>query len=61
MPLNINIRFDIQAKVEGVINEFARLIAGAMILVIGLLTFFELIHYSYFLLGYRDRIFFRDR
>ncbi|MBR9997603.1 MAG: hypothetical protein KFF73_01470, partial [Cyclobacteriaceae bacterium] len=51
MPLNINIRFDIQAKVEGVINEFARLIAGAMILVIGLLTFFELIHYSYFLLA----------
>jgi len=51
MPLNVNIRFDIQAKVEGVINEFARLIAGLMILIIGILTFFELIHYSYFLLG----------
>jgi ATP/ADP translocase/HEAT repeat protein len=51
MPLNINIRFDIQAKVEGVINEFARLIAGTMILVIGILSFFELIHYSYFLLA----------
>jgi len=51
MPLNINIRFDIQAKVEGVINELARLIAGGMILLIGVLSFFELIHYSYFLLA----------
>ncbi len=50
MPLNINIRFDIQAKVEGVINEMARLIAGGLILVIGLFAVFSLIHYSYFLL-----------
>ena len=51
MPLNINIRFDIQAKVEGVINESARLIAGGLILVLGLISYFELIHYSYFLLA----------
>lgn len=50
MPLNINIRFDFQAKVEGVINETARLIAGGLIFVIGMLSFFELIHYSYFLI-----------
>ncbi len=51
MPLNIKIRFDVQAKVEGVINETARLIAGGMILIIGILSFFELIHYSYFLMA----------
>jgi ATP:ADP antiporter, AAA family len=46
MPLDIKIRFDIQAKVEGVINEFSRLIAGFIILVLGFLAFFKLIHYS---------------
>jgi ATP:ADP antiporter, AAA family len=46
MPLDIKIRFNIQAKVEGVINEFSRLIAGFMILALGTLAFFELIHYS---------------
>ena len=50
MPLDIKIRFDIQAKVEGVVNEFAKLVAGGMILLLGLLTFFKLIHYSYFLI-----------
>lgn len=46
MPLDIKIRFDIQAKVEGVINEFSRLIAGVLIVGFGLLSYFELIHYS---------------
>jgi len=51
MPLKINIRFDIQAKIEGVINESSRLFAGTMILLIGTFAFFDLIHYSYFLLA----------
>ncbi len=51
MPLNINIRFDVQAKVEGVINEFSRLIAGGMIMIIGAFAFFDIIHYAYFLLA----------
>jgi len=51
MPLKINIRFDVQAKIEGVINESSRLLAGTMILIIGAFTFFDLIHYSYFLLA----------
>lgn len=49
MPLDIRIRFDIQAKVEGVVNESSRFIASAIILVLGFLTFFDIIHYSYFL------------
>lgn len=71
MPLDNRIRFDIQAKVEGVINEFAKFLAGGFIILLGLLSFFELIHYSYFLIvviggwayvtvklyeGYRNRV-----
>ena len=51
MPLKINIRFDVQAKIEGVINESSRLLAGTMILVIGTLSFLDIIHYTYFLLA----------
>jgi hypothetical protein len=51
MPLKINIRFDVQAKIEGVINESSRLLAGILILIIGAFTFLNLIHYSYFLLA----------
>lgn len=51
MPLDARIRFDIQAKVEGVINEFSRLAAGLLILIMGLLSFFELIHYSILLIA----------
>ena len=47
MPLETNIRFDVQAKVEGVIHESARLIGGMLILVLPALAFFEAIHYSY--------------
>ena len=56
MPLNVKIRFDIQAKVEGVIVEFSRTFAGAVIYVIPLLIAFKFIHYLYvlvfFMLGY---------
>ncbi|MDH5474849.1 MAG: cyclic nucleotide-binding domain-containing protein [Cyclobacteriaceae bacterium] len=47
MPLDNNTRFEIQTKVEGVVNETARMIAGGFILLLSLISFFELIHYSY--------------
>jgi len=50
MPLDVKIRFDIQAKVEGVVNEFSRFVAGGLILILGVLTFVNIIHYTYFLL-----------
>ncbi|MEO1054658.1 MAG: HEAT repeat domain-containing protein, partial [Bacteroidota bacterium] len=50
MPLDNRVRFDIQTKVEGVINESARLLAGLLILLLSYLSFFELIHYSYALI-----------
>lgn len=46
MPLEDKVRFDIQTKVEGVVNEFSRLFAGALIFTLGLIPFFHLIHYS---------------
>lgn len=47
MPLDNRIRFDIQTKVEGVVNEASRFIAGTLIIGLSFLSFFELIHYSY--------------
>jgi ATP:ADP antiporter, AAA family len=51
LPIDIKIRFDIQTRIEGVVNEFATLLAGAMQLGLGLLVYFKLIHYSYFIIG----------
>lgn len=50
LPFNIKIRFDIQTRIEGVMNETATLLAGAAQMGLGLLVFFELIHYSYLVL-----------
>lgn len=48
--LDIGIRHRIQAGIDGVINEFAALFAGIILLLLGLLDFFEILHYSYFLI-----------
>ncbi len=50
MPLDNRVRFDIQTKVEGVVNETSRFIAGALILGLSYFYFIELIHYSYALI-----------
>ncbi len=50
LPLDIKIRFDIQTRIEGVVNEIAVFVAGALQMGLGLLVFFKLIHYSYFIL-----------
>ena len=49
-PLDKNIRYDIQAKVEGVINELSAVLAGGLLAALALLPFFESIHYSYSLI-----------
>ncbi|NQZ75911.1 MAG: HEAT repeat domain-containing protein [Ekhidna sp.] len=51
LPIDIKIRFDIQTRIEGVINEIAVFAAGATQMALGLLVFFQLIHYSYFVLA----------
>lgn len=47
MPLDNDIRFNIQTKVEGIANEFSRLIAGLIIFGLSSLPFIETIHYSF--------------
>lgn len=49
MTLDNKIRFDIQAKIEGVVVEFAKVIVGGLIILLGLLSFFDVIHYYYIL------------
>ncbi|MGL1889162.1 MAG: HEAT repeat domain-containing protein [Reichenbachiella sp.] len=50
LPFDVKIRFDIQSRVEGVVNQIAILAAGGMQIALGFLAFFELIHYAYFIL-----------
>lgn len=51
LPFDIKIRFDVQSKIEGVVNEVAVLVAGAMQIGLGFLAFFKLIHYLYFVMA----------
>ncbi len=51
LPIDIKIRFDIQTRIEGVVNELATLVAGAAQIGLGLLIFFKLIHFSYFIVA----------
>jgi len=44
--LKSDIRYDVQAYVDGTINEIAALFAGLMLAVLGLFQFFKLIHFS---------------
>jgi ATP:ADP antiporter, AAA family len=49
IPLDSRLRFNIQSKVEGLVNESARFIAGLIIFSLAFLPFFEVIHISIFL------------
>lgn len=51
IPLDSRYRFGIQAKVEGVVNEFGRLIAGAFIFLFALIPFFNLLWIPFLVLG----------
>jgi AAA family ATP:ADP antiporter len=42
MPLDSRVRFDIQTKIEGTINELSRAISGGLILLLGLIPFIKL-------------------
>jgi AAA family ATP:ADP antiporter len=51
LPIDIKIRFDIQTRIEGVVNQIAILIAGLFQMALGLSVYLKLIHYSYFIVG----------
>lgn len=44
--INKKIRFDVQAKVDGTVNEFSALFSGILLSALGALSFIKLIHYS---------------
>ncbi|MGF1635706.1 MAG: hypothetical protein ACFCUU_01435 [Cyclobacteriaceae bacterium] len=50
MPINPRFRFDIQTRVEGMVNELARLVSGAMIFGLGMIPVFRLIDFNTFLI-----------
>jgi hypothetical protein len=50
IPLDSKLRFSIQSKVEGVVNEGARFVGGALIFGLAFVPFFSIIHISIFLI-----------
>jgi CRP-like cAMP-binding protein len=46
IPLDGRLRFNIQSKVEGIVNESARFVAGLLIFGIAFIPFFKVIHIS---------------
>jgi ATP/ADP translocase len=48
--LDSKIRFDVQAKMDGVVNEFSALLAGLILTGLAALEFFKIIHFSYSLI-----------
>lgn len=51
IPLDSRIRFNVQSKIEGLVNESARLLAGSLIFVFALFPVFKVIHISFILIG----------
>lgn len=49
--LNPNIRHEVQARVDGTINEIAALSSGVFLTLLGFIGFFTLINYTHVLLG----------
>lgn len=50
-PIDAKIRYNVQAKVEGLVNEFSAVLSGILLAGLGLITSMELIHYSYILVA----------
>src|SRR5688572_30455981 len=50
IPLDSKLRFSIQSKIEGVVNEGARFIGGLLIFGLAFVPFFSIIHISFFLI-----------
>ena len=48
-PLDSNIKYDVQAKIDGTINEFSALLGGLVLMGLSLISYVTLIDYSYVL------------
>ncbi|HNV53251.1 MAG TPA: hypothetical protein PKM28_10200, partial [Tenuifilaceae bacterium] len=49
--LDPSIRYEVQARVDGTINEIAALASGVFLTALSVISFIHLIHYTYFLIG----------
>ena len=49
-PVNERDRFDVQSRIEGVVNSFAALVVGVVLIALGTIQYFEIVHFSYILL-----------
>ena len=59
LPLDVQVRFDIQTKIEGVINELASLVAGTLLVVLSLeFIGLEVIHFCYIILAFTIGMYF---
>ncbi len=47
--LDVKIRYNVQARIDGTINEISALSSGLILAGLGILSFFELIHFTYVL------------
>ena len=50
-PLDSGIRYDVQAKIDGTVNEFSALIGGLVLMGLSLISFITLIDYSFVLVA----------
>ncbi len=46
IPLDSRLRFSIQSKVEGIVNESSRFVAGLLIFLLAFIPFFKVVHIS---------------
>ncbi len=49
--LDVNIRHKVQVIIDGMVNELAAILSGVVLLLLSLISFLDIIHYSYFLFG----------
>lgn len=52
LPLDTNMRFNIQTRIEGVVTMFAGLIAGSILWLIDYVAYVDVIYFTYFLIPF---------
>jgi ATP/ADP translocase len=48
--LDVSIRYDVQARIDGTVNELAAFSSGLILAGLGMISFVKIIHFSYFLI-----------
>jgi ATP:ADP antiporter, AAA family len=48
--LDVSVRYDVQARIDGTVNELAAFSSGLILAGLGMISFVKIIHFSYFLI-----------